>query len=60
MEPAGVYYCTLHSGIANEDNDRCDFFDPHNPENEVDEDGEPVACIFHACVYDPNSPLDRT
>jgi len=42
-EPAGVYYCTAHNGIANEDQDTCDFYDS------IDGD----ECIFHPCYYNP-------
>ena len=49
MEPAGVYYCTVHHGIANEDDDFCDFYGSENSE----------MCVFFALVYDPEKPIDR-
>lgn len=58
MQQAGVYYCSRHDGIANEDERRCDFGrDPHpfgpEGEDEFDEDGEPRPCVLHPCYYDP-------
>lgn len=34
-EQAGVYYCTKHSGICNEDSDRCDFAGTHPRDPEL-------------------------
>ena len=42
-EPVGVYYCTVHEGVMNEDEDVCDFarMDARMFPYEVDEDERP-------------------
>lgn len=53
-DPLGVSYCTVHAGIANEDDDGCDF---RADDDEFDADGEPRPCQLVDLVMRP-TPLD--
>lgn len=58
----GVFYCIAHEGVANEDMDRCDFFDPDTDGHE-DEAGDWIedACDFRRCRIQrsPTAKVDR-
>lgn len=49
-ESVGVSYCTLHHGIANEDENDCDMRDYGD---EVGPDGEPLECVLVELIQRP-------
>ena len=47
----GVRYCSLHHGVMNEDDDRCDFSANDLDTGEVGDDGEPRECEPRQLYY---------
>jgi hypothetical protein len=47
----GVEWCVRHHGVVNEDTERCDMFDPRDPDEPCDDDGEPLPCDTRPLVY---------
>lgn len=49
---AGPDYCTVHNGVREEDEHRCDFAED---DDRCGPDGEPRPCRLHPLVYDAAS-----
>ena len=47
----GISWCVRHCGVVNEDSGRCDMFDSRDPDEPLDEDGEPLPCDTRDLAY---------
>ena len=47
----GISWCVRHHGVVNEGSDRCDMFDPRDPDEPLDENGEPLPCDTRDLAY---------